>query len=236
MLLCAACVRFETGTGLAASKYEKVAETVSGWHSNRNKRDNLYKALSDAIWKACMLLDRHPESGVDFGASTGALLSKLPLIKKRAIDGAREAEAHKAVSDWQYADLNVFADISDALGSDKFDLLICQEVAEHLTSVRPADAPTLDMPLINAFNKCAKPNSVLVFGAGYPTQPGKHHVSCRTARFWQYALETYGWIYEHRATMVYAATFIEKGQPIFARNRHTNCYLNTMVFTRRSEA
>jgi len=203
------------------------------WHTDRAKRTDLYNALGSGIWNACKVLRREPKSAIDFGSSIGALLAVLPVEKRRGLEYSPDAIANRMIDDIVLTDLDNYEQIRKAINGDKYDLIICQEVAEHLKNVRPETAPQMDMPIIQGITEAAKSGSVLVFGAGYPTQPGRGHISCRTARFWQYALENSGWLYQHRATMVYASMFTNT-QSVFARNGHTNCYLNTMIFTRRS--
>jgi len=214
-------------------EHEKVFQAMNKWHTDRSNRMDLYNAIGGGIWQACKLLRREPKSAIDFGSSIGALLSVLPVEQRRGLEYSPDAVASRMIDDIVLTDLDNCEQIRKALNGDKFDLIICQEVAEHLKNIRPETAPTMDMPIIDGLKMAANSGSVLVFGAGYPNQPGRGHISCRTARFWQYALEDSGWLYQHRATMVYATMFA-KTQAVFARNGHTNCYLNTMIFTRRS--
>jgi hypothetical protein len=191
---------------------------------------DLYNALGDGIWQACMLLGRDPSSAIDFGSSIGALLSVLPVERRRGLDYSPDAVANRMIDDIVLTDLDDREQMQAAVNGDSFDLIICQEVAEHLKNIRADSSPQFTMPIIDGLTSAAHDGSVLVFGAGYVGQPGKGHINCRHARFWQLALEYNGWLYQHRATMVYATNFT-KTQPITWR-RHTNCYLNTMIFTR----
>jgi len=201
------------------------------WHTDRAKRTDLYNALGSGIWNACKVLKREPKSAIDFGSSIGALLATLPVERRRGLEYSPDAIANRMIDDIVLTDLDNCEQIRKAVNGDKFDLIICQEVAEHLKSIRPEVSPTYSMPIIDGITSAAHTDSVLVFGAGYPNQPGRGHISCRTARFWQFALENSGWLYQHRATMVYTAMFTQT-QAVFAKNGHTNCYLNSMIFTR----
>jgi hypothetical protein len=194
---------------------------------------DLYNAIGSGIWNACKVLRREPRTAIDFGSSIGALLSVMPVEHRRGLEYSPDAVANRMIDDIVLTDLDDREQIRKAINGDKFDLIICQEVAEHLSNIREETSPAYDMPIVSGLSMAANSGSVLAFGAGYPGQPGKGHISCRTARFWQYALENSGWLYQHRATMVYAAMFMET-QKLYARNKHTNCYLNTMIFTRRS--
>jgi hypothetical protein len=193
---------------------------------------DLYNALGAGIWRACGVLGREPKSAIDFGSSIGALLSVLPVDRRRGLEYSPDAVANRMVDDIVLTDLDDAGQIGTALDGATYDLIICQEVAEHLKSIRSEESPTFSMPITEGIRRASHDNSVLAFGAGYPNQPGRGHISCRTARFWQYALEYSGWEYQHRATMVYVAIMMQT-QDIFARNGHTNCYMNTMIFTRK---
>jgi hypothetical protein len=193
---------------------------------------DLYHALGAGIWQACAVMGAEPKSAIDFGSSIGALLSVLPVERRRGLDYSPHSVANKMIDDLVICDLDDKAQITKALNHDKFDLIICQEVAEHLEKIRPESAPGLDMPLTDGLRHAAHDDSILVFAAARPGQPGKGHISCRTARFWICTLELNGWSYMHVPSMIFAAHFC-RTQPAVARNRHVNCYLNTMIFKRR---
>ena len=202
------------------------------WHTQRAKKMDLYNAIGDGIWQACDVLKRDPKSAIDFGSSIGALLSVLPVDVRRGLDYSPDALHNAMIDDIVLIDLDDADQMRVAINGERFDLIISQEVAEHCQAIRQEEAPQYDMPLVKAITSAAHANTVLAFGAAYIGQPGRGHISCRSARFWQCAFENEGWRFEHRATAVYAATLC-KTMPIRARNGQTCCYLNTMMFTRR---
>jgi len=208
--------------------------SIKKWHADRASNMELYNALGAGIWQACWTLGHEPKSAIDFGSSIGALLSVLPVDKRRGLDYSPHSLEGRMIDDLVLCDLDEYEQIRVALNGEKFDLIICQEVAEHLNNIRPESAPQMDMPIVKGIKQAAHEDSILIFGAGYPGQPGRGHISCRTARFWQCAFENDGWIYRHLPTVVYAGNFC-RTQRIHARNGHINCYLNSMVFTRRGK-
>jgi hypothetical protein len=121
---------------------------------------DLYNALGDGIWQACMLLGRDPSSAIDFGSSIGALLSVLPVERRRGLDYSPDAVANRMIDDIVLTDLDDREQMQAAVNGDSFDLIICQEVAEHLKNIRADSSPQFTMPIIDGLTMAASWYSV----------------------------------------------------------------------------
>jgi SAM-dependent methyltransferase len=102
----------------------------------------------------------------------------------------------------------------------KADLVICQEVLEHVEPENTEKA-------LKSISDIAADKATLVFGAGHPGQPGTHHVNCKPHSSWRKLLEEYGWVIDRKATRRYKKRLKSEGHP------ETSCYyINTMCFRR----
>ena len=102
-----------------------------------------------------------------------------------------------------------------------YHIITCFEVAEHLA--------THDH-LLYLIHQLSNFDSILIFSAAHPGQPGRGHINCHWHGYW-YDLLTANhiWRYNHQLT----ARFLHRiGQANARRVRVPHCYLNTMIFQR----
>jgi SAM-dependent methyltransferase len=119
--------------------------------------------------------DRKPASLLDVGCGPGAWLRAamdLGIQDAVGVDGL-DLEAHRLFvpkSVIQVHDLERPFDLGRM-----FDLALCLEVAEHL-STEAADG------LVRSITSHA---NLVLFGAACPGQPGQHHINCQWPAYWQ---------------------------------------------------
>lgn len=131
-----------------------------------------YGAIADAI------IDQyHPASVIEFGCGNGELTRALSNrgIFVTALDGYSNPDFFGATGiQFKNVDLNKPEAVISLLGTAKFDLAICMEVAEHLT-------PNVSFDLIKSLTTVS---DVVVFSAAVPGQGGDGHVNCRNRTEW----------------------------------------------------
>lgn len=141
-----------------------------------------------------------PCSVLDVGCSVGALLAELDWFETRVgIDIAKEAKTYWAAGDARFIRMDLNNPQPGILGQ-RFDVLVCLEVAEHLR----ADGTLYDMPLFKLLDIAAQSGSVLFFGGATPKQRGIGHINAHAQYVWRDCLERHGWMYHHEASMLFA--------------------------------
>ena len=151
--------------------YSKMKENKAG-PNNQTSARVIVKLLVDAI---------HTTSVLDIGCGVGVWLNeflKYPCVEKvQGIDGAW-------VLDWpldiprENIEIYNFEDASShpkCINSDeRFDLAICLEMAEHVSSHRAQF-------LVDALTKAA---DIIYFSGATPNSGGEHHVHERWQSYW----------------------------------------------------
>lgn len=123
-----------------------------------------------------------PKSLIDVGCGAGFWLlaaSKCGVTKIQGIDGIK---ADQLMIDDSYilvADLS--KDYSD-LFSEKYDVALCLEVAEHLG----------EKYATNFIKNLVELSDTILFSAAIPGQPGQHHVNCQWPDYWQAKFNEHG--------------------------------------------
>jgi SAM-dependent methyltransferase len=164
-----------------------------------------------------------PETVIDVGSSVGALLAAIQDIEPcKAYGFDYSVKPDDIVFDGEYLTLDLNKDNVEDLAL-KADLIICQEVLEHVEPENTANA-------LQVLRDLAEPDETLmVFGAAKPGQPGKHHVNCRTRMEWQALLEADGWMEQPFSTTMYSE-ILNDSEHISSNG----CYItNTMCFVRK---
>jgi len=184
-----------------------------------------YPIMADAVLKSYatafpdLIL---PDKVADVGCSVGA---HLKAIKDLGFDCETLGIDYSVNIDDVLEEVDVYynLDLTKAIKHSAYghsDIVICQEVAEHIEAEHTGKV--LDFITSLAFAA----ESLLVFGAAHPGQPGRHHVNCRTKEFWAKCLKKRGWELDEAATAVYLEV-LAKGGII------KGCYVdNTQCFTR----
>lgn len=114
-----------------------------------------------------------PASMVDFGCGVGTWLKvarDLGVARLRGYEGPWVTSGQLVVSDLEF----INARIGQPLETDRFDLAICMEVAEHLP---PPEGRTLIANLRNSAD-------VVLFSAAIPDQGGTDHLNEQRQSFW----------------------------------------------------
>jgi len=193
-----------------------------GYHSkqiNEPRYDVMARSMRDIYLN--QRKEAHPPVSVlDVGCSCGALLKSFESLGKfERLAGIEVSEHVKEM--WQPKNAELIQhDLSAApvTIADKFDIVVCQEVAGHLE---------LDSMLFSLLDGIPSENGLLFFGAAHPGQRGKGHINCHWTPHWRDQITAYGrgkaWFYNHNMSMQFA-------HDIGASGLNMHCYLNTMVF------
>jgi predicted TPR repeat methyltransferase len=113
-------------------------------------------------------------STLDLGCGNGFLLARLKELGKEVCGLDGSVHALEAVPR-EIRDHIILHDLTTPLSRDKFDLVICTEVAEHLGE-RFAEL------LVDTI--CAHSRTLVYFTAATPGQGGQHHVNEQPAPYW----------------------------------------------------
>lgn len=121
---------------------------------------------------------------LDVGCGNGTWMSagkQLGIARIAGVDGI-DAERYvkdEATVSFKQVDLQSPFDLNE-----QFDLVLCLEVAEHLSS---GCAETLVKSLCRHGRR-------IVFSAACPRQPGQHHINCQWPSYWQELFNSNGFV------------------------------------------
>lgn len=173
-------------------------------------RDPYYRYLNDSQIEAfCDFVMEilSPGSVVDMGCGLAYYLS---YFKKRGINVVGFDASHYAI---RKADVSVPVYVADLtrpfISNQKFDVVICFEVAEHLP-MRASNA------LIGSL--CAL-GDVILFTAAALSQPGIDHINLQAKSFWFNLFNHNGFAFDNKLTNNFLDNFRKIGVPEwFCRN------------------
>ncbi len=148
----------------------------------RRKGKPYYEVMAKASMNAC----KNAKSVLDIGCSCGVLLSLMGDIPTRVgIDyGAAKDEFIPEAGKFIEHDFNV--DRCDT--GQEFDLIICQEVIEHVNEI-------VAMDIVDTFYENAKENTVLIFSGAHIGQRGRGHINCCDSWDWIEQISNIGGFY-----------------------------------------
>lgn len=184
------------------------------FHDRRNGKPH-YRLMAEASLATSKWSELGKYNSVlDVGCSCGALLAQMSVPIKFGID-------HNVPSDTFHAEAGTYVDcdlsinhVNLAIG---FDLIVCQEIAEHL--------PQTSSCVLDTISCNARLGGTLVFSAAKPGQRGRHHVNCQPSWHWLELLGKYGWRFHAPMTNTYIADI---------GNQIPECYRsNTMIFVKK---
>jgi SAM-dependent methyltransferase len=126
-----------------------------------------------------------PNSVIDIGCGTGTFLRVFKENGVKHIKGIDGAWCDEKLL-FENIDKSEFTikDMENNLGiNEKFDLLVCLEVAEHLTPLRAS----------SFVNEITQISDVILFSAAIPNQGGDHHYNEQWLTYWegQFNLKNY---------------------------------------------
>jgi hypothetical protein len=152
----------------------------------------------------------HPINSVlDIGCSCGVLLNKISCEYKVGIDYGlpeRVMDCHNFL--YYDNDLN-----NPPFFISIFDLIICQEVIEHIKSENENN-------ILGLIHSNSKKGTVLIFSGAVPGQKGRCHINCRPVKYWEDKLLSCNFHYNRRLTRLYKETLPK-----------ASCYYqNTLVY------
>lgn len=194
------------------------------WHTRRIK-DPQYPALGEIIEQ---VLHIHPcrtfkrmKRVVDLGSSVGAIHRNMKIPIKVGVDGAQEA-MDNYVGGGAFVKWDLNKPGLDKIITEKVDVIICFEVAEHLE---------YPLELIKTIGKLATKKTTLFFSAAHPEQKGAGHINPRWHKVWLDNLEIFT---PFRLNVLSTNYFHYLVGMWNANDCHYNdqiaeCYLNTMV-------
>jgi SAM-dependent methyltransferase len=144
-----------------------------------------YNLIADALARLLAF-----ESALDLGCGNGFIIARLRELGKavRGIDGSREA---LSAAPLEIRDAIRVADLTTPLRVGVFDLVVCTEVAEHLT---PRFADVL------VANVCRASRGLAYFTAATPGQGGHCHVNEQPHDYWIAKFAQRGFQLDHAAT------------------------------------
>ena len=136
-------------------------------------RQNL--ALHSAKVVVPLIIDLfHPKSVIDIGCGNGIWLSvffEKGVSDILGVDGSYVKEELLMISPHSYKS----HDLNKPLRLDrKFDVALCLEVAEHLST----ESSELLINTLTNLSDC------VVFSAAIPRQPGNNHINCQWPEYW----------------------------------------------------
>lgn len=153
------------------------------------------EAISHSI-----LLDLRPNTIVDVGCGTGALLE---VLRRRGCQvlGLEYSEAALRYCRSRDLDVRKFDLERDTLADDRtFDVAISMEVAEHL----PEKISGRYVALL------ARLSSVIVFTAAPPGQGGRDHVNEQPPSYWISKFQALGFAYDEELSRLWRESWREK--------------------------
>ncbi|MBD1913921.1 MULTISPECIES: glycosyltransferase family 2 protein [unclassified Leptolyngbya] len=124
-----------------------------------------------------------PVSALDIGCGLGQylkLLNNFGVAQIAGIDGIEPEALYIPASNYLTHDLHQPLELSQ-----KFDLVICSEVAEHLN-------PGSEAVLLDNIERHA--GHIVLFSAAAPDQPGYGHINCKPFAFWAEQWASRGWV------------------------------------------
>jgi SAM-dependent methyltransferase len=128
----------------------------------------LYQRMVEALVRL-----RSPRSVVDIGCGSGVMLAKFAdqSVFVRGVEGSRAAIRRSPLAD-RIVRANLERGVPDV---GRFDLCLCIEVAEHLSSRSAAG-------LVDGLTRLS---DVVVFTAAPPGQPGTAHLNPQPKSYWR---------------------------------------------------
>lgn len=150
-----------------------------------------------------------PDSVLDVGCAIGVYLKHFA---DRGVSGHGIEGAQKAV-DNALVDSITQLDLRDGFQTkEKFDLVLCIEVAEHLHPIY-ADG------LVDSVVSAAADDAHIVYTAAQPGQFGTHHVNLQPESYWVDKFTERGWNYRVKESAVVAAEIRERSEtPLIMTN------------------
>lgn len=149
------------------------------------------------------VLDEHfdPNSVFDVGCAIGVYLKYFSKkgVDVAGIEGAESAVERALVDTIQHYDLRD----SPKISNQKFDLVLCIEVAEHLHTIY-ADG------FIDTIISATHNDSTVVFTAAPPGQYGANHINLQHPRYWVKKFSERGWEHQEKLSALIAAEIRER--------------------------
>ncbi len=138
--------------------------------------DKINEGAFMALWATITLAHGMPETYLDLGSGTGAMVN---MARKIGIE-AYGVDVINGPEDWFiHHDLTRPLEMERMTrGSAMFDLITCLEVAEHLPK-------TAENVLVETISRHLNQGGILVFSAALPGQSGEHHVNLRPPWYWR---------------------------------------------------
>ncbi len=118
-----------------------------------------------------------PSTIIEFGCGPGYLARELASlnIKVDALDGFSDPDfSNDPLITFSKVNLDDAVEVEQFLGTNKYDMAICTEVAEHLK-------PESSVHLIKYLTQSAP---VVIFSAAVPNQNGHGHINCQSRVYW----------------------------------------------------
>ena len=184
-----------------------------------------YPIMADALIKSYATAFPElvlPGRVTDVGCSVGALLKAIKDLgfdcATLGIDYSVNIEdLLEEVEEYYNLDLTKAKQHPESYGHS--DIVVCQEVVEHIE----AEYTGAVLDFISSLAFAAE--SMLVFGAAHPGQPGRHHVNCRTKEFWAKCLRKRGWQLSEEATKAYLDVLAAGGIKKDCYVDNTQCFI-----------
>ena len=132
-----------------------------------------------------------PKNVLDVGCGSGGYIWYLQYLGCKEVSGISEKSLIIPENKYIKHDLAQSFDLEK-----KYDLVICLEVAEHLSE-------NAALKLIKDIDKHSK--RIIVFSAAEINQPGKDHINCKKIDYWIDLWNNLGWETDDFATMQFRA-------------------------------
>jgi hypothetical protein len=120
---------------------------------------------------------------------------------------AEEAREYMSPVVRPFIDVRDLAKTQD-FGGVRYELVLCIEVAEHLTGGIPAS-----YALTENLVRLVEPDGRILFTAAAPGQPGRGHVNCRPLTFWQTLFDDAGARPDKQGTKAAVKALADIGDP-----------------------
>ena len=158
----------------------------------------------------------HPQTVIDVGCGSGALLVELRKLGIRRLLGLDSSEAGLDIARARSLDVRKFDITADRWsGKDRFDIAISMETAEHL----PETAADRYIELLCSLAP------VVIFTAAHPGQGGIGHLNEQPPEYWTDLFKAHGFQLAEKT--------IADWQPAWAAAGVSNFYTrNLMIFQR----